>query len=158
MRITSWVVPHSYFLFVSRLCLFMWRVFCAGGGGGVLRTSCVSLVCMDLTRPKQAGPGVRVIMMDKAAHHLDLFFEHPLDPQEVSLARREEMDLVEKWVEEAYLVDASTFTESEGDGDDVVSHPDGEIRGVSAASSGEQKRSSPLLSWLDRFPALVADW
>lgn len=46
-----------------------------------------------------------MITMDLAAHHLDLFFQNPLDPQEVSQARQLEMDLVQKWIEEAYLAD-----------------------------------------------------
>ncbi|CAM9472390.1 unnamed protein product, partial [Choristocarpus tenellus] len=45
-----------------------------------------------------AGKGVRVILMEDAAHHLDLFFAHPLDPLDVIAAREEEMELVEKWV------------------------------------------------------------
>lgn len=47
-------------------------------------------------------------MMEEAAHHLDLFFEHPLDPDEVKQARRTEMDMVEDWVRNAYRRDAST--------------------------------------------------
>ncbi|CAM9437606.1 unnamed protein product [Discosporangium mesarthrocarpum] len=58
-------------------------------GGGVLDQS-------------KVGEGVRVILMEEAAHHLDLFFAHRLDPAEVVAARKEEMDLVEKWVQEAY--------------------------------------------------------
>lgn len=50
----------------------------------------------------QAGSGVHVIMMNQAAHHLDLFFQHPLDPDEVVEARRAEMNLVEDWVRQAY--------------------------------------------------------
>lgn len=40
--------------------------------------------------------------MDQAAHHLDLFFENPSDPEEVLQARQNEMDLVESWVRDGY--------------------------------------------------------
>ncbi|CAN0167853.1 unnamed protein product, partial [Ectocarpus sp. 12 AP-2014] len=57
---------------------------------------------MGVVDQRRAGGGVKVIMMDQAAHHLDLFFEHPLDPQDVLDARRVEMDFVERWVDMAY--------------------------------------------------------
>ena len=46
-------------------------------------------------------------MMDQAAHHIDLFFENPLDPLEVKQARQSEMNMVEDWVRSAYKRDAS---------------------------------------------------
>lgn len=46
-------------------------------------------------------------MMDEAAHHLDLFFEHRLDPDEVKQARLAEMDMAEDWIRNAYKRDAS---------------------------------------------------
>lgn len=45
--------------------------------------------------------------MDQAAHHLDLFFENPLDPDDVLQARRTEMDLVEDWVRDGYVTAAA---------------------------------------------------
>lgn len=50
----------------------------------------------------QVGPGIEVIVMDQAAHHLDLFFSDADDPEEVQEARRREMDLVEGWVRQGY--------------------------------------------------------
>ncbi|CAN0254449.1 unnamed protein product [Ectocarpus fasciculatus] len=57
---------------------------------------------MGVVDQRRAGGGVKVIMMDQAAHHLDLFFEHPLDPQDVLDTRRVEMEFVERWVDMAY--------------------------------------------------------
>lgn len=50
----------------------------------------------------KVGPHVHVIVMENAAHHLDLYFAHPQDPDEVIEARVREMDLVEEWVRQGY--------------------------------------------------------
>lgn len=63
---------------------------------------------------KKAGSGVKVIMMDQAAHHLDLFFEHPLDPPDVLDARKVEMDMVEEWVDKAYRAYGGAFAPQDG--------------------------------------------
>lgn len=106
---------------------------------------------MGVVDQDQAGAGVKVIMMDQAAHHLDLFFEHPLDPQDVLDARRVEMDMVESWVDQAYQ-------EYRGEG---ASHDRSGGEGtVSATSVGhndaEAYETKP--SWLERVPSLTADW
>lgn len=50
--------------------------------------------------------------MDQAAHHLDLFFQHDLDPEEVLQARLKEMDLVEDWVRDGYAAAAAARSEN----------------------------------------------
>lgn len=110
-------------------------------------TCCVYFLSSRL----QAGPGVHVIMMDQAAHHLDLFFEHPLDPEEVRQARQAEMDLVEEWVRSAY--EASALRErssSNSGGRDAVR--------ATAASSNDKQEEQLLPPWLEHMPALTADW
>lgn len=57
---------------------------------------------------------MHVIVMDQAAHHLDLFFENEMDPHEVIEARRQEMDLVEDWVRQGYETMAATAASSSG--------------------------------------------
>eukprot|EP00752_Nemacystus_decipiens_P003737 g3443.t1 len=100
---------------------------------------------MGVVDQDRAGAGVKVIMMDQAAHHLDLFFEHPLDPPDVLDARRVEMDLVESWVDQAYQL-------HRGQSDGV-----GSIREASSGRNGAQGNEERL-SWLERVPSLVADW
>lgn len=103
---------------------------------------------MGVVDQEQAGTGVKVIMMEQAAHHLDLFFEHPLDPQDVLDARRVEMDMVETWVDQAYRVYSASHDSSSG--------------GKSVAGTGgdhhhaESTEERP--SWLERVPSLTADW
>ncbi|CAM9700055.1 unnamed protein product [Pylaiella littoralis] len=70
---------------------------------------------MGVVDQKKAGSGVKVIMMDQAAHHLDLFFEHPLDPPDVLDARKVEMDMVEEWVDKAYRAYGGAFAPQDGD-------------------------------------------
>lgn len=70
---------------------------------------------MGVVDQERAGEGVQVIMMDGAAHHLDLFFSHPLDPRDVVDARRIEMDLVEQWVDQAYEMYARGTTPDDVD-------------------------------------------
>lgn len=96
---------------------------------------------MGVVNQQQAGPGVRVIMMDQAAHHLDLFFEHPLDPPDVLNARKVEMEMVEAWVDKAYR----------GYGGGVASH-DSDV----GSEDEETRRSIP--SWVEHVPSLTADW
>lgn len=98
----------------------------------------------------RAGAGVKVIMMDQAAHHLDLFFEHPLDPQDVLDARRVEMDMVESWVNQAYQVYRGEGA-SHGSGGDGNMPASGVGRNNAEAHEGN-------LSWLERVPSLTADW
>eukprot|EP00903_Cladosiphon_okamuranus_P013794 g12837.t1 len=93
---------------------------------------------MGVVDQDRAGAGVKVIMMDQAAHHLDLFFEHPLDPQDVLDARKVEMDMVESWVDQAYQVYRR----------ESASHDSG----------GDGKTHRGKRSWLERVPSLTADW
>ena len=102
---------------------------------------------MGVVDQDRAGAGVKVIMMDQAAHHLDLFFAHPLDPPDVLDARRVEMDMVEAWVDQAYQGYRAS-PESGGDGS------------VPAAGVGrnDADENAGKLSWLERVPSLTADW
>lgn len=97
---------------------------------------------MGVVDQEQAGDGVKVIMMDQAAHHLDLFFWHPLDPKDVLDARRIEMDLVEGWVDEAYRLYRG----------DRASH------GTTAIAGSDEESQDAIPSWLERMPSLTADW
>lgn len=105
---------------------------------------------MGVVDQDRAGAGVKVIMMDQAAHHLDLFFEHPLDPQDVLDARRVEMDMVESWVDQAYQVYRGESGPHESGGD----------RNVAATGVGrnDAKGNEGKPSWLERAPSLTADW
>lgn len=96
---------------------------------------------MGVVDQQQAGAGVKVIMMDQAAHHLDLFFEHPLDPPDVLSARKVEMDMVEAWVDKAY----------KAYGGGVASH-DSDV-----GSKNEEARKS-VPPWVEQVPSLTADW
>ena len=98
----------------------------------------------------RAGAGVKVIMMDQAAHHLDLFFEHPLDPPGVLDARRVEMDMVESWVDQAYQVYRRESGPHEGGGD-------GSVPSTSVGRNGV-KENEEKPSWLERVPSLTAEW
>lgn len=96
---------------------------------------------MGVVDQHQAGRGVKVIMMEQAAHHLDLFFKHPLDPEDVIDARKDEMDMVEDWVDKAYRAYRGG----------VVSNDNG------VGSKDEEARKS-IPPWLEHAPALTADW
>ncbi|CAM9466993.1 unnamed protein product [Ectocarpus sp. 13 AM-2016] len=117
---------------------------------------------MGVVDQRRAGGGVKVIMMDQAAHHLDLFFEHPLDPQDVLDARRVEMDFVERWVDMAY----GAYYGSGGGGGDtsvVVVGGGGGRDGSGAVAAAAKKESSARgelapPSWLERLPSVAADW
>lgn len=98
---------------------------------------------MGVVDQQQAGPGVSVIMMDQAAHHLDLFFEHPLDPPDVLNARKVEMHMVEAWVDKAYRGYG---------GGGVASHDSDDVGG----KDEEARKSIP--SWVEQLPSLTADW
>lgn len=105
---------------------------------------------MGVVDQDQAGTGVKVIMMDQAAHHLDLFFEHPLDPQDVLDARRVEMDMVESWVDQAFQVDRR----------ESASHGTGGVENVPATGvdRNDAEAHEAIPSWLERMPSLSADW
>ncbi|CAB1112158.1 unnamed protein product [Ectocarpus sp. CCAP 1310/34] len=114
---------------------------------------------MGVVDQRRAGGGVKVIMMDQAAHHLDLFFEHPLDPQDVLDARRVEMDYVERWVDMAY----GAYYGGGGGGGDTSGGGAGGGDGsgsVAAAAKNEPSARGELAppSWLDGLPSVAADW
>ncbi|CAM9184790.1 unnamed protein product [Scytosiphon promiscuus] len=126
---------------------------------------------MGVVDQRRAGAGVKVIMMDQAAHHLDLFFEHPLDPPDVVEARRVEMAMVEGWVDQAYRAyggaDSSSiqFGSDESNGVDGASSSSsrdacvGDECGPDAHHTGESSRESAQeRSWLEHVPSLTADW
>ncbi|KAH7476548.1 hypothetical protein PRIC1_000557 [Phytophthora ramorum] len=48
------------------------------------------------------SPSVVAVPVPGGAHHLDLFFSHPLDPPAVTKARQTELAYVRQWVEEFY--------------------------------------------------------
>eukprot|EP00937_MAST-01D_sp_MAST-1D-sp2_P001756 g1756.t1 len=58
----------------------------AGGGVGVAAS--------------EVGPGSVALLIDLAAHHLDLFFANAQDPSSVVAARKAEMDMVRRWIAE----------------------------------------------------------
>lgn len=45
---------------------------------------------------------VVAVIISEGAHHLDLMFSHPLDPDSVKEARRVELEHVARWVEGGY--------------------------------------------------------
>ncbi len=96
---------------------------------------------MGVVDQERAGEGVQVIMMDEAAHHLDLFFSNPLDPQGVVDARRIEMDLVEQWVDEAYEMYYRGTSPDEVDD-----------------SKDEESQDAKPSGWVEQVPSLTADW
>lgn len=98
-----------------------------------------------------AGAGVKIIMMDQAAHHLDLFFEHPLDPKDVLDARRVEMDMVETWVDQAYRAYGGESASRDPSGGD------GNVVGTGAGRPDAEAHEG-VPSWLERVPSLTADW
>jgi lysosomal Pro-X carboxypeptidase len=50
---------------------------------------------------QSSGDGkIVAVVIPEGAHHLDLFFAHPLDPESVKVARRTEMEHVSKWIKE----------------------------------------------------------
>ncbi|CAM9219135.1 unnamed protein product [Ectocarpus sp. 6 AP-2014] len=118
---------------------------------------------MGVVDQRRAGGGVEVIMMDQAAHHLDLFFEHPLDPQDVLDARRVEMDFVERWVDMAY---GAYYGGGGGGGGGDTSVGGGGGDGgdgsgsVAAAAKKDSSARGELAppSWLERLPSVAADW
>lgn len=105
---------------------------------------------MGVVDQDRAGAGVKVVMMDQAAHHLDLFFEHPLDPQDVLDARRVEMDMVESWVDQAYRVYRG----------ESASHGSGGDGNIPATGGGRNdlEAHEAIPCWLERVPSLTADW
>jgi len=58
--------------------------------GGVLETS-----------PAEVARGVVAVLIPSGAHHLDLFFSHPDDPQDVTDARAVERDHIASWIASA---------------------------------------------------------
>ena len=56
---------------------------------------------------KSISDSVVAIVIDNAAHHLDLRFPNPQDPQSVSDARQTEFNLIQKWIEQARVGIAS---------------------------------------------------
>jgi len=60
-----------------------------------------------------SGGGIRytikdslpAIIIDKGAHHLDLRFSSPADPQSVVIARKKEADYLLKWIREWYALE-----------------------------------------------------
>lgn len=117
---------------------------------------------MGVVDQRRAGGGVKVIMIDQAAHHLDLFFEHPLDPQDVLDARRVEMDFVERWVDKAYGAYYGGGGGG-GGGDTSVGGGGGGGDGSGSVTAAAKKESSARgelapPSWLERLPSVAADW
>ncbi|CAN0221259.1 unnamed protein product [Ectocarpus sp. 4 AP-2014] len=114
---------------------------------------------MGVVDQRRAGGGVKVIMMDQAAHHLDLFFEHPLDPQDVLDARRVEMDFVERWVDMAYGAYCGGGDTSVGVGGGVGGGGGDGSGFVAAAAKKESSARGELAppSWLERLPPVAAD-
>ncbi|CAH0480733.1 unnamed protein product [Peronospora belbahrii] len=51
---------------------------------------------------KSLLPSVVAVSIPGGAHHLDLFFTHPLDPPAVTEARKTELAYVRQWIEEFY--------------------------------------------------------
>ena len=49
------------------------------------------------------------IMIEGAAHHLDLSHTHPADPMEVVQARQQEKRIIQKWIHE-YNSRRNTYT------------------------------------------------
>jgi lysosomal Pro-X carboxypeptidase len=47
------------------------------------------------------------VSIEGGAHHLDLFFTHPLDPPAVTAARQLELQHIQKWIAEFYVNKAS---------------------------------------------------
>lgn len=115
-------------------------------------------------------------MMEQAAHHLDLFFRHPLDPPDVVEARKVEMATIEGWVDRAYRayggvdggVDGSGSSSSSSDGSSLADGDSsnsggggcvGDGCGPNAYHTGENSRKpARQRSWLDHVPPLTADW
>jgi lysosomal Pro-X carboxypeptidase len=48
------------------------------------------------------SPSVVAVPVPGGAHHLDLFFSHPLDPPAVTKARQTELAFIRQWVDEFY--------------------------------------------------------
>ncbi|GMF39536.1 unnamed protein product [Phytophthora fragariaefolia] len=48
------------------------------------------------------SPSVIVVPVPGGAHHLDLFFTHPLDPPAVTEARQTELTYIRQWIDEFY--------------------------------------------------------
>ncbi|RLN65453.1 hypothetical protein BBJ29_001154 [Phytophthora kernoviae] len=48
------------------------------------------------------SPSVVTVPVPGGAHHLDLFFTHPLDPPAITKARQTELAYVRKWIDEFY--------------------------------------------------------
>ncbi|POM59833.1 Lysosomal Pro-X carboxypeptidase [Phytophthora palmivora] len=48
------------------------------------------------------SPSVMAVPVPGGAHHLDLFFTHPLDPPAVTEARKTELKYVRQWIDEFY--------------------------------------------------------
>ncbi|KUF93383.1 Secreted protein [Phytophthora nicotianae] len=48
------------------------------------------------------SPSVVAVPVPGGAHHLDLFFTHPLDPSAVTEARKTELKFVRQWIDEFY--------------------------------------------------------
>ncbi|ETL97595.1 hypothetical protein L917_05163, partial [Phytophthora nicotianae] len=48
------------------------------------------------------SPSVVAVPVPGGAHHLDLFFTHPLDPPAVTEARKTELKFVRQWIDEFY--------------------------------------------------------
>jgi len=66
---------------------------------GVLPPSTCSADELGVTAA-DIGDGSLALLIDKSAHHLDLFFANPQDPPSVVAARKQEMALVAKWIAE----------------------------------------------------------
>lgn len=79
--------------------------------------------------------------MDQAAHHLDLFFQHNLDPEEVLQARLKEMDLVEDWVRDGYETVAAAAAATRGN-----------------VETQKQRSKSTVQSLAPGNMGLLADW
>ncbi|KAL3660990.1 hypothetical protein V7S43_014006 [Phytophthora oleae] len=51
---------------------------------------------------KSLSPSVVAVPVPGGAHHLDLFFTHPLDPPAVTEARATELQYIRQWIDEFY--------------------------------------------------------
>lgn len=55
-------------------------------------------MCLLSAEEQDVNESIKAIIIPEGAHHLDLFFSHPKDPESVKVARDQQRSEMHKWV------------------------------------------------------------